>query len=93
MPAGMLRFLCMLLAGLALLNAPLYTTEEIKAYKKYQMENFDSEFFSGFQSYQSDVLEKSISGHLIKQHLSFLLIRPTTSAKSVPFKQKEWKGP
>ena len=93
MPAGMLRFLCMLLAGLALLNARLYTPQEIQAYKKYQMENFDSEFFPGLQALQATVLEKSFSGHLIKEYLSFLLIRPTAQGTSVPFKQKEWKGP
>lgn len=77
MPAGMVRFFCMLLTGLALLNARLYTPQEIAAWKKYQMENFDSEYFQGLQALQAHVSEKSFTGSLIKEHLGFLLIKPT----------------
>jgi uncharacterized membrane protein required for colicin V production len=93
MPAGMLRFGCVLLAGLALLNAPLYTQQEILAYKKFQMENFDSEFFPGLQSLQANVFEKSLTGPFIKKYLSFLLITPTASTGGKQLKQKEWIGP
>ena len=33
--SGMIRFACMLLAGLALLNAPYYTEADIKAHDAY----------------------------------------------------------
>jgi len=88
MPAGMLRFGCVLLAGLALLNAPLYTPEEIRAYKEYQMKNFDSEFFPGLQTLQANVFEKSLIGPPIKKYLAFLLIKPTTSERK-EIKRKE----
>lgn len=93
MPAGMLRFACILLAGLALLNAPLYTQQEIQAYKKFQMENYDSEFFPGLQSLQAYVFEKSLTGPFINKYLNFLLIKPTASKGGKQFKQKEWIGP
>jgi uncharacterized membrane protein required for colicin V production len=81
MPAGMLRFFCVLLAGLALLNAPLYTPEEIRAYREFQMKNFDSEFFPGLQTLQANVFEKSLIGPPIKKYLAFLLIKPTKSER------------
>jgi uncharacterized membrane protein required for colicin V production len=88
MPAGMLRFGCVLLAGLALLNAPLYTLEEIRAYKEFQMKNFDSEFFPGLQTLQANVFEKSLTGPPIKKYLAFLLIKPTKSERK-EIKRKE----
>ena len=91
MPAGLLRFFCMLLTGLALLNARFYTPEEIRANKKYQMDNFDSEFFPGPQEIQANVFEKSFTGPLFKKHLSFLLITPTGPGGGTTLKQKEWQ--
>jgi uncharacterized membrane protein required for colicin V production len=93
MPAGMLRFGCVLLMGLAVLNAPLYTQQEIQAYKDYQMKNYDSEFFPGLQSLQANVFEKSLIGPYIKKYLAFLLITPTASTRGQEYKQKEWIGP
>ena len=90
MPAGMVRFICMLLAGLALLNARLYSPQEIKAERDYQMKNYDSEFFPTFQVFQASVFEKSFTGPYIKKYLSVLLITPTSSAGVKQFKQKEW---
>ena len=93
MPAGMVRFASMMIFALALLNARLYSQHEIQAYKKFQMENFDSEFFPGLQSLQSNVFEKSFSGRYIREYLGFLLIKPTPPSGGKPFKQKDWKGP
>lgn len=80
MPAGMLRFACIILVFLALLNARLYQTYEIKAMTKFQDDNYGSQFFPTLQSVQSDVLEKSFVGAQAKKHLSFLLIKPTAPA-------------
>ncbi len=93
MPAGMMRFGCVMLALLALVNAPHYTQAEIQAYRDYQMKNYDSEFFPGFQSLQANVFDKSLTGPFIKKHLAFLLITPTDSTASKQLKQKEWAGP
>ena len=91
MPAGLLRFFCMLLTGLALLNARYFTPQEIKAEQKYQKDNYGSEFFPGLQEIQSNVFEKSFTGPWFKKHLNFLLITPTGPGGSVPLKQKEWQ--
>jgi uncharacterized membrane protein required for colicin V production len=77
MPAGMVRFLCILVAGLALLNARLYRLEEVRAMQKYQMDNYGSEFFPTLQSAQAQVFKQSLLGPHIKKYLSFLLIEPT----------------
>lgn len=77
MPAGMLRFACIILAFLALLNARLYQSYEIKAMTKFQNDNYGSQFFPTLQSIQADVLEQSLVGSQAKKHLSFLLIKPT----------------
>jgi hypothetical protein len=77
MPAGMLRFGCILIAVLAVLNARLYTTAEIKAMRKFQDDNYGSQFFPTLSSVQSEVFEESFVGTKIRQHMSFLLIKPT----------------
>jgi uncharacterized membrane protein required for colicin V production len=77
MGSGMVRFTCILLAGLALLNARLFTSQEVKARERQQNEDYGSNFFPGLPNVQSTVFEKSLAGPWIKQNLSFLLIKPT----------------
>jgi len=77
MPSGMLRFACILLAGLALLNARLYRAEEIRAMTKFQNDNYGSQFFPTLQTVQEQVFAKSLIGPQIKTYLAFLLIKPT----------------
>jgi len=77
MPSGMLRFACILVAGLALLNARLYRAEEIRAMTKFQNDNYGSQFFPTLQTVQEQVFAKSLIGPQIKTHLDFLLIKPT----------------
>lgn len=77
MPSGMLRFACVLLAGLALLNARLYRAEEVHAMNKFQMDNYGSHFFPTLYTLQDAVFEDSLTGPQIKKHLGFLLIKPT----------------
>jgi hypothetical protein len=92
MVAGMTRFGCAMLAGLALLNARAYTPEEIRAYQAYQNEVYGSEYFPGLQTLQANVFEKSLTGPLIRAHLGFLLIRPTPPEKK-DLPRKEWTMP
>jgi uncharacterized membrane protein required for colicin V production len=91
MPAGMLRFFCMLLTGLALLNARYYSPQEIQTELKYQKDVYGSDFFPGLQEIQYNVFEKSFTGPFIKKYLNFLLIRPTGLEGVQPLKQKEWQ--
>jgi hypothetical protein len=77
MGSGVLKFLCILLTVLALLNARSYTQAEVRAELKFQNEVYGSNFFPTFHSVQSSVFEKSFTGPLIKEYLGFLLIKPT----------------
>jgi len=101
-PAGMLRFLCILLALLALLNARFYSTAEVRAMAKYQNDNYGSNFFPTLSSIQDGVFRDSFLGKQAKEHISFLFIKPTpatggsvlgTGAMPTTGKQREFKAP
>jgi uncharacterized membrane protein required for colicin V production len=77
MGAGVVRFSCILLAGLALLNARYISPAEVKAMEYYQNDVYGSNFFPGLHSAQATVFERSLTGPWIRDHLSFLLIKPT----------------
>ena len=92
MASGLVRFACILLAALALLNARLFTPAEVQAREKNQNELYGSNFFPGLHSLQSTVFEHSLTGPFIKEHLSFLLIKPT-QPENKQIKQKEYTFP
>jgi uncharacterized membrane protein required for colicin V production len=91
MGSGLVRFACIVLAFLALLNARLYSTAEIKAREKYVNDVYGKDYFPGLQVLQSTVFEKSLTGPWIKENLSFLLIKPTAPEdKSLHQKEAKW---
>jgi hypothetical protein len=92
MGSGLVRFTCMLLAGLALLNARYFSPAEITAMRKFQDDVYGSNFFPGLHSLQTTVFERSLTGPWIKDHLSFLLIKPT-EPENRQIKQKEYTFP
>jgi uncharacterized membrane protein required for colicin V production len=92
MPSGMLRFICMLIFVLALLNARLYSQQEVAAALKFQQENYGSEFFPEFHAVQASVFKNSFTGPFIQKYLGFLLITPTAPEATPQFKQKDWQG-
>ena len=77
MASGLVRWTCILLAALALLNARYYNPTEVRAMEKFQDEVDGSNFFPTLQSVQSTVFDKSLTGPWIKKNLGFLLIKPT----------------
>lgn len=77
MGSGVVRFACMLLAALALLNARFFTPAEVQAMDRYQDEWYGKSYFPTWHTAQEVVFERSLAGSWIKQHLSFLLIEPT----------------
>ena len=90
--SGMIRFACMLLAALALLNAPFYTAEEIKAHDAYMKRWFGGGLMSGnyfpdVNTVQEQVFKKSFTGPYIKSYLGTLLI--DTTPPSTKQKQKK----
>ena len=89
MLSGMVRYACMVFFALALLNAPYYSSAEIDAKAAYNKEWFgggiyDGNFIGDVPSLQSGIFKKSITGPLIKNHLSLLLIEKLNGAVKKP---------
>jgi uncharacterized membrane protein required for colicin V production len=77
MGSGALRFSCMLVAALALLNARYFKPSEVRAMEAFQNDVYGSNFFPTLHTAQEVVFEKSVAGSWIRENLSFLLITPT----------------
>jgi len=77
MLAGMLRFCCILIAAIALLNARYFSSAEIEQERKYQNDVYGSNFFPTLYTVQAQVFEQSLTGPWIRSQLGFLLIEPT----------------
>lgn len=88
MGSGVVRVICMLLVFLAILNARYFSPMEVRAMEKFQDDLYGSNYFPTWHTAQSVVFEKSLSGSWIKEHLSFLLIKPT-EPEDKQFHQKE----
>ena len=81
MIAGLVRFACVLLMVLALLNARYFSSEEIAEDARFQNDVYGSKLFPGLHTVQQQVFENSLSGSFIKKQLEFLLITPTSPVK------------
>lgn len=77
MCAGAIRYTCMLIAALALLNAPYYTAQEVAAMHAYNNDVYGGSYWPGLQSVQQEVFKESFVGTLIKKRASILLIAST----------------
>ncbi len=93
MASGFVRFSCILLAAMALLNSRLYPPMEVRAMEKFQDDVYGSNYFPTLHSVQAVVFEKSLVGAWIKKNLDFLLIKPTEPVRTPQFRQKELKLP
>jgi uncharacterized membrane protein required for colicin V production len=81
MGSGLIRFGCILITGLALLNARAYDANEIQEMEKFQDREFGSQYFPTLPAIQASVFQKSITGPWIHENLNFLLIEPTKPEK------------
>jgi uncharacterized membrane protein required for colicin V production len=88
MGSGLVRFSCMLVAALSLLNARYFSPSEVQAMERFQDDVYGSNYFPTLHSVQSVVFEKSLAGPWIKSNLGFLLIRPT-QPEDKSYHQKE----
>ncbi len=92
MGSGFVRFACILLTGLALLNARYFSPQEVKAEEAFQNDVYGSHYFPTLHTVQSVVFERSLTGPWIKENLSFLLIKPTESeSKELHQKEAKWQ--
>ena len=89
MMAGVVRYACILIFGLALLNAPLYTKSEIDADLKFQNDVYGSDFFPKLYNVQADVFKNSFVGPHIQNELGFLLIKSTPAERKEIHKERE----
>ena len=74
---GAVRFCAILLAALALLNAPYYSAQEIASDHAYQVDMYGSNFFPGLSNLQIQVFKESFLGPRIKKQAGLLLIAST----------------
>ncbi len=93
MLSGMIRFACMLLAVLALLNAPVYTAQDIKKHEAYVKQWFGGGLYSGnyfpsLYTIQGQIFTKSFAGPYIKDYLGPLLIE-TAPPPAAPAPEKK----
>jgi hypothetical protein len=84
MISGMIRYACLMLVALALLNAPYYTAGDIIKSKAYAARWFGGGLYSGnffptLQSVQEEVFKNSLIGPLIKNYLGVLLINSVSA--------------
>lgn len=84
MIAGALRMACVVIAALALLNAPEYTKTEVQAREKSQEDNFGSIRFFRLYSVQADAFQESFVGRAAHEFLGVLLISPSSDNASSP---------
>jgi len=92
MLSGMIRFACMLLAVLALLNAPVYTAQDIKKHEAYVKQWFGGGLYSGnyfpsLYTIQGQIFTKSFAGPYIKDYLGPLLIETAPPPAPAPEKK------
>lgn len=92
MASGLVRFACILLTGLALLNARYFSSAEVQAYAKFQNDVYGSEFFPGLSAAQATVFQTSLTGPWIRENLSVFLIKPT-APEDKRLRQKEFAFP
>jgi uncharacterized membrane protein required for colicin V production len=81
--AGVVRFACILLFALALLNAKQVSDQELATQIKAQDESLGAIYFPPFGMIQRAVFQRSFTGVLVKEYLSAQLINvdPTAGGK------------
>jgi uncharacterized membrane protein required for colicin V production len=77
MVGGAVRYTCILIVGLALLNARLYTQQEVASWTKTQKDNFGDIPVPSLSGLQQTVFNESFLGQMAKTYLQGFLIKPT----------------
>ncbi|HEY4952402.1 MAG TPA: CvpA family protein [Verrucomicrobiae bacterium] len=91
MISGLIRYICLLIFALALLNAPYYTAAELKAQRDYNnrwygggLKDFSGNYFPTLQSVQQSVFKESLTGPFIKDYLGTILINSVPADADKP---------
>jgi uncharacterized membrane protein required for colicin V production len=93
MPTGMIRYACIVIFVLALINARSYSAGEIMQQKIYNERWYGGGIYSGdylpdLHSFQDSVFKESLTGPFIKNYLSVLLIQTGPDTGEGPAKAK-----
>ena len=89
MCAGAVRFLCIILAGLALLNARLYTPQGPRASIMTQKDTYSAILMPNISTLQTQIFVKSVTGQMVKRELDFFLIKSTVAEHKGLHRKKE----
>jgi uncharacterized membrane protein required for colicin V production len=92
MMAGVVRFGCILLVALSLMNSYVETAAELAQTEKFQKDNFSDIRFPTYGEFQQDVLFKSFTGNLVETQLKPILlasVAPTKAQKKDSMAQKK----
>jgi len=91
MMAGTVRFACMMLAVLALLNGPYYTPAELQARKDYNnrwygggMKEYSGDYIPDIPTVQTSVFKKSFLGPYLKDYLGPILVETAPASAEQP---------
>ena len=94
----MVRYACMVLVALAVLNAPYYSMADIMQSKAYNnrwfgggMKDYNGDFIPSLAGVQAGVFKNSLVGPFIKDYLGVLLIggsRRGKATKKYPWRPK-----
>jgi uncharacterized membrane protein required for colicin V production len=91
MVSGLIRYACILIFFLALLNAPYYSAAEIQAKKDYNarwfgggLQGYSGNYIPDLQSVQESVFKKSLLGSHLKDYLGVLLIESESASEKKP---------
>ena len=76
--AGGIRYVCIIIFALSLMNARYYSADEIRQSVQYQQDNFGSVPFPTFSSIHQEIFQSSWTGRLAREYLPALLIRSTS---------------
>jgi len=79
MTAGAIRFACILVCLIAVMNVRIISAEEMARTEKVQEKNFEGIRFPTYGSIQHAILFDSLSGRAVKANLNNFLIASTTS--------------
>jgi uncharacterized membrane protein required for colicin V production len=78
MMSGVVRFGCMIIFAMALMNSRVGTAAELAQTEKFQAAWFSDIRFPTYGEFQQDVLLKSFSGKFVQVHLKSVLIASVT---------------
>ena len=76
---GAVRYACILVFCMAILNARQYSPQEVASWNKMEQDNFGTSLCPTFSGLQETVFNKSFTGQMTKTYLQGFLIKPTPS--------------